>query len=146
MYSRNAGGTEYKTYSPFTLFADACVVDAEDARPFNLIVNNFIEDGNQIELEVIDAKLLLWSSNYDELLQIAKNPNVVPLLPLSRNLSSASKLLSSSLNEKKITQSDLDELTLMIKELRKPYLDVEVVVTESLEKLALFCKENYLLQ
>ena len=28
IYSRNAGGTQYKTYSPFTLFADACVVDA----------------------------------------------------------------------------------------------------------------------
>jgi len=146
IYSRNAGGTEYKSYSPFTLFADACVVDAEDARPFNLLVNKFIEDGNQIGLEAIDTQLLKWSSNYDALLQIAKNPNVVPLLPLSQNLSSTSKMLSSSLNEKQITQSDLDELTLMIKELRKPYVDVEVVITESLEKLALFCKENYLLQ
>ena len=31
MYKRNEGGIEYKTFSPFRLFADACVVDAEDA-------------------------------------------------------------------------------------------------------------------
>src|SRR5690606_2021516 len=35
MYTRNKGGTEYKTYSPFTLFADACTADAEDALVFN---------------------------------------------------------------------------------------------------------------
>lgn len=145
IYSRNAGGTEYKSFSPFTLFADACVVDAEDARPFNVLVNKFVEDEHKNTFEAIDTKLLTWAKNFDDLSKIAKNPNVIPLLPMSQNLSGASKLLSTALNEKEISQSGLDEIMGMVAELKKPYVDVEVVVTESLEKLTLYCKDNYLL-
>jgi len=43
IYSRNAGGTEYQMYSPFTLFADACTPDAEDALVFNGLVDEYVK-------------------------------------------------------------------------------------------------------
>ena len=44
VYSRNNEGTEYKTYSPFTLFADACTADAKDALGFDAAVTNYLKN------------------------------------------------------------------------------------------------------
>jgi hexosaminidase len=44
IYTRNSGGTEYQTYSPFTLFADACTPDASDAYDFNIAVNDTLKN------------------------------------------------------------------------------------------------------
>lgn len=52
IYSRNSEGTEYKTYSPFTLFADACTPDAKDALSFDAAVTNYFKNKsseNQID-------------------------------------------------------------------------------------------------
>ena len=38
-YTRNKGGKKYKTFAPFTLFADACSADASDALQFKYLVN-----------------------------------------------------------------------------------------------------------
>jgi hexosaminidase len=43
-YSRNKGGTEYQSYSPLTLFADACTPDAKDALLFNQYVKKYSEN------------------------------------------------------------------------------------------------------
>jgi len=44
IYTRNKGGVEYKTYSPFTLFADACTADASEAIIFNNLVNKYLSE------------------------------------------------------------------------------------------------------
>ena len=38
IFYENEAGTNTKTFSPFTLFADACVADAKDAVIFNKLV------------------------------------------------------------------------------------------------------------
>jgi len=44
IYSRNKGGIEYNSFSPFTLFADACTADAKDAITFNNEVALFLKN------------------------------------------------------------------------------------------------------
>ena len=144
MYSRNKGGTEYKSFSPFTLFADACVVDAQDAVLFNKEVDQFINDkGNSI---VIEGYLSNWAKNHDSFKRITENPITQALSPLSENLSNVSKLLVTALQDKKITKSDLSTYNSLMDRLKEPVADVELAITEALKSLITFCKENYLTQ
>ena len=143
VYSRNKGGTEYKSFSPFTLFADACIADAEDAKVFNKLLTNK-NNISESSLKSIKKYLKEWSENYEGLKPIIHNPNVKPLEPLSKNLSSASKLLLSILNNKKISQVELNSLKVYIKALKEPYVDIELAIVDSLQHLTSFCKESFL--
>ena len=144
VYSRNKGGIEYKSFSPFTLFADACVVDAIDAVPFNKAVSLLKAKNNKEDVSaVIYNSLKKWSTNYDILLPIIDAPNVKPLEPLSKNLSKISKLLLKIFDDEKLSQAEYNELNTTIDILNKPYLDVELAVIESLQELIKFCETNY---
>lgn len=144
VYARNAGGTEYKSFSPFTLFADACVADAELAVPFNKNVVA-LDNGNIEALDFIIKDLEKWSKIDDAFSLIDKNPNTKPLESLSANLSNTSKLLLSTLSNKKITQLDIDKLNALLIILDKPFLDTELAIIESLKNLLAYCKTNYLI-
>ncbi len=144
VYSRNKGGIEYKSFSPFTLFADACVVDAIDAVPFNKAVNLLRTQNSKEDVSaVIYNSLKKWSTNYDILLPIVNSPNVKPLEPLSKNLSKISKLLLKIFDDEKLSQAEYNELNTTIDILNKPYLDVELAVIDSLQELIKFCETHY---
>ncbi|WP_452597839.1 family 20 glycosylhydrolase, partial [Pontimicrobium sp. MEBiC01747] len=142
VYTRNKGGTEYKSFSPFTLFADACVADAEEATAFNKLIarENGITENNLAEIKNYLKK---WATNYEGLTPIIKNPNIKPLEPLSKNLSLTSTLILKSINNKKITQEDLQTLFVSIKALQEPYADVELAITDAFKTLIKYCKTNY---
>ena len=142
MYSRNAGGTEYKTYSPFTLFADACTADAEDAVAFNEAVSGFIKKSDDENTKKVLLYLNKWTNNHADFLKISKNPNVKPLESLSENLSKASKLLVSGLKGKHLEEMEFKQLKNSLKHLKEPIVDVELSILDSLEKLMLFYQEN----
>ncbi len=143
MYSRNKGGTEYKTYSPFTLFADACIVDAPDAMRFNKIASKLEE-----EISILEIKKYFktWSNNYKDLHPILHNPNVKPLKALSQNLSSVSRILLEAISSKKVTQSNLNVLKASLLILKEPIIDVELTIVDSLEQITEFCETNYLIK
>ena len=136
IYSRNEAGTEYKTFSPFTLFADACVTDAKDAVIFNKLVA-------QENFDEVKIYLKHWSKNHDELQAIINNPNVKPLRELSRNLSITSSILLNILTKKEISASQINKLNASIALLKKPYLDVELAVIGSLQNLITLSQEKY---
>ena len=136
IYSRNKAGTEYKTFSPFTLFADACIADAKDAVIFNKLVA-------QENLDEIKVYLKHWSKNYDELQPVLNNPNVHSLGELSKNLSITSNILLTILTEKEINTSQISNLKASIALLEKPYLDVELAVVASFEKLIILSQKKY---
>ncbi|WP_452602271.1 beta-N-acetylhexosaminidase [Pontimicrobium sp. MEBiC06410] len=142
VYTRNKGGTEYKSFSPFTLFADACVADAEEATAFNKLIarENGITENNLAEIKNYLKK---WATNYEGLTPIIKNPNIKPLEPLSKNLSLTSTLILKSINNKKITQEDLQTLSVSIKALQEPYADVELAIIDAFKTLIKYCKTNY---
>ena len=146
MYSRNENGTEYKTYSPFNLFADACVADAEDAVSFKNIVADFIKESNKENMELLLSYLSKWSNNHDGFLKILKNPKVKPLENLSLNLSNTSNLLVSILNNKKMSNEEFEMLTENIESLKNPVADVELAIQESLNNLISYSKSIYLEQ
>jgi hexosaminidase len=148
IYSRNAGGTEYKTFSPFTLFADACTADAEAAAAFKIEVALFInaanDSGKQIDSKAIQSYLRKWSENHTKFVTIPSNPKLKPLKVLSENLSEVSKILLTSLVNKKITQSECDALKNCIMILSNPHADVELAILNPLNKLIKHIKFQYL--
>ena len=144
MYSRNKGGTEYKTFSPFTLFADACVVDAEVAVEFKREVILFIEGVNNANSKVIRSYLERWSANHNNFIKIPSNPKLKPLETLSRNLSELSKLLHKVLVNQKITQSEYVVLKNYVVVLSAPYEDVELAIIGPVNSLILYIKDHYL--
>lgn len=144
VYSRNKGGTEYKSFSPFTLFADACVVDAKDAVDFKSLTSSFISNPTEEHCDAVTEQLEIWSKNYSEFSKISMNPKISPLKSLSKNLSDVSKLLVSALTEKKISETTINSIDQSIKVISEPFVDVEVVIVEDLKALLAFCKEKYL--
>ncbi len=144
IYQRNQDGTEYKTYSPFTLFADACTADAEDADSFNNSVSNYLKNQNNQDYGVIMEMLEKWSKNHDLFQKIDMNPKLKPLEPLSNNLSKTSELLLAAFKNKSITPNNLKILKTTSDALKLPYQDVELAIVESLEKLFNYLEQNYL--
>ena len=145
IYSRNKGGTEYKTFSPFTLFADACAADAEDAVSFNNNVLLFLKNKNDNDLNQIKKHLKNWTNNYSNFKEIKPNPITKSLEPLSKNISRISKLLHTSLVNKKITQKELTILRNITKQLKEPCQDVELAILDSLNELIRFCEMSFLM-
>ncbi|WP_372746403.1 beta-N-acetylhexosaminidase [Lutibacter sp.] len=135
-YSRNAGGTEYKTYSPFTLFADACTADASDAIIFKELVNDFSLTKNEnIKAEIVSL-LKKWASNYSQFSQLKKgSPILNNIEPLSKNLSEISTTLLSILNSKKPTKSEYENFNQQLLQIEKPIEDVELIIAKDLKKL-----------
>lgn len=144
IYSRNKDGIEYKTFSPFNLFADACVVDAKDALAFNAAVSKYLEDSSKDHLKNILSYLKTWRHNYSKFSKLEINPKLSPLEPLSENLSMVSAVLLEAFQNQNISKSEVTELNTALSVLEQDFVDVELVITNSLEKLSKYCESNYL--
>ncbi|PKB17614.1 beta-N-acetylhexosaminidase [Flavobacterium sp. 5] len=134
-YTRNKGGTEYKMYSPLTLFADVCTPDASDAILFGEAVVNF-SNNKTIENQVIVVSYLnKWIKMDFDLNTLSDNaPLIQPLLPLSKSLKDISEQLLLKIDKKQnIDISVLNEL--LEKCNSKEHADVELAVYNSLKKL-----------
>lgn len=138
------GGSTYKTFSPFTLFADACVPDAQDADIFNKAVSGYIKDSNATDFSVILSFLNRWSNNYMAFSKINNNPKLQALEGLSKNLSELSVLLLSSLENKKMVPNTLTQLEAHQKALNEPYAHTKVAIADALGQLIEKCKTDYL--
>jgi len=134
-YSRNAEGTEYQTYSPFTLFADACVPDASDALEFDKAVINYLGNKTNENEKVVINYLNNWTKmNTDLNILSANAPLVQPLLPLSKSLNELIEKLLLKIDKKQNIEAPvLNEL--LEKCNSKEHADVELAVYNSLKKL-----------
>ncbi len=141
IYSRNAGGTEYQTYSPFTLFADACTVDAKDVRPFRKAVNSYMATKDTLALNHIMHKLEAWSTLYADLLKIAPQaPLTAPVLPYAKRVSEISNFMLKGIESGKLTRSQLDAIIDLLESKEDPSLnlDVELAVSKEIQDLATY--------
>lgn len=134
-YTRNAGGTEYQSYSPFTLFADACIADADDAYYFKKAVNAFLENKTVLNTAELAHYLQKWIENHSGFKQLEENPILKQLKPLSENLAIAASILKKLIETNTISKTDKKELTKALIELEKDYLDTEVAIQPELERL-----------
>jgi hexosaminidase len=134
-YSRNKGGTEYQTYSPLTLFADACTPDASDALDFDLAVTNYLKNKSVENQVTVTNYLTKWIKMNVDLIQLSNNaPLIQPLLPLSKKLNDLSELLLLKIDKKQnLDPSTLNDL--LEKCNTKEHADVELAVYNSLKKL-----------
>jgi len=144
VYKRNKDGIEYKSYSPFNLFADACVVDAENASAFNHIVNTFIKDSSETNAIQVLSYLKTWAKNLDDFIKLNSNPKIKPLQNLSKNLSEVSLILSESIQNNSISAENLSAVKNHTEILNKPFVDVEVVIVDALKELTDYCETTYL--
>lgn len=135
LYTRNSEGTEYKTYSPFTLFADACTPDATDALDFDEAVNNYLKNKSTENQILATNYLKKWISVNTSLIQLSNNaPLIQPLLPLSKSLSELSQQLLLILENKQVVDSG--KLKNVLEQCNsKEHADVELAVYNSLKKL-----------
>lgn len=142
IYTRNKGGTEYKTYSPFTLFADACTADASDAIVFNNLVSDYIETENSAAKNKILLFLNKWAKNQEQFSKIkVKNPILKSIEPLSKNITRISKDLIKIIETKETSKASQQSIKSQLIELEKPLVDVELAILKSLEKLSSFIFE-----
>jgi len=145
IYTRNRGGTQYQVYSPFTLFADACVADASRARVFHKAVEAYIADSNPNHAALIKGSLEKWRSVYARLELIQERaPLVDRVLPYSKRVRDISALVIRGLDKGSLTTREFDELKGLLIEEEDPglNLDVELAIREDLLALGTQLKKN----
>jgi len=135
IYTRNKGGTEYNTFAPFTLFADACNVDAPDAYKFNKIVEKYILNDTKINKQKVLFFLNKWIENHKEFTIINTNPKTAQLAKLSKNLATISVLLKTGITTEKITKNNYHRALKNIEKLKNPIADTELMIVKSFSKL-----------
>jgi hexosaminidase len=77
-YTRNPGGTMYQSYSPMTLWADACVADDKDSYEFRFIVDELLAENSVESHEQIAAFVANWQANHGAL------EEMLPSAPLTQ--------------------------------------------------------------
>lgn len=144
VYSRNKGGTEYSSFSPLTLFADACVVDAEDAVGFKKAVVFLSKDRTKSNLGALLAYLEIWSENDRNFNKISNTPKLALLKPLSKNLSELASFLITAFKKKSISSKEYAKALINIEIISKPFMDTEVAIAVPLNNLIMYCQEHFL--
>jgi len=145
IYSRNAGGTEYKSFSPFTLFADVCTVDAKDVRPFRSLVQHYTSTGDEAAKKEIIIYLSRWSEINNKLTLIESDaPLVARIIPYAKRVGEIADLMINAMNSEEISQENLIKLEALIGETEDPKvnLDVELAVANEIIELAKFIEKN----
>lgn len=143
IYTRNKGGVEYKTYSPFTLFADACTVDAKDGFSFKRAVDNYRNSSNENTVHELKYFIEKWILGYDEFNKLKKNPVLTDIGLYYRNLSSLSKIYKKALDDKKVFSDDVQEMKRLLIELEDSKIDVELASYEKFKELAAVLIKKY---
>lgn len=141
IYSRNAGGTEYKSFSPFTLFADACTADARDVRGFRASVAAYMSGRDAESEKQVMQYLQRWSGIYEKLDAMHPDaPLLTPVMPYAERVRDISDLMLGALKSGELTREDMKKLEylLQLKEDPKNNLDVELAVGSDLMDLASF--------
>ena len=97
-YTRNPGGTMYKSHSPFTLWADACVADDKDSYDFRFAIDGLMEHGSEECYEELVRTLEEWRANHQALEELALvAPLAAPALELSIKLNQAASVAEEAL-------------------------------------------------
>ncbi|MHB1687864.1 MAG: beta-N-acetylhexosaminidase [Ignavibacteriaceae bacterium] len=141
-YNRSSQRNDYTSYSPLTRVVDAAVPDAEVARNFRDIVDNYLvgnlNDENSIKS--IEQNLIIWRDNYAQLEKtIEKSPILKEIESLSKDLSGISLIglqaLEDIKNNKKANADWVQNSLEVIKNAKAPRGQIELMVISPIEKL-----------
>lgn len=119
VYTRNNGGLMYKSYSPYTLMADAASSDAKSARVFRNLVARYNVNPTKEDLEGIKKMLTVWKDNHAEFLKVMKgSPVLKQLEDISANVSALSIVGLEALEKSSSSESWYNEKTALIKAIK----------------------------
>ena len=141
IYTRNKGGTEYKSFSPFTLFADACTSDAEDGISFKKVVDRYIKDQNSKSKEELILYFNKWKEGFKEFKKLDMSPVLTQIEPSYSYLAEFSKIISLVL-EDGYSKSKEASLNKIVKKLQEPFVDVELIIVSDLDRLLEFFRKK----
>jgi hexosaminidase len=145
IYSRNAGGTQYKTYSPFTLFADACTADAKAVRSFRKLVNAYIDQSDQTVKEDLLSYFKAWGTIADQLKTIEPDaPLVSRVIPYAERVGEIAAIGSTAIENGRISEGELQGLKALLEQKEDPEvnLDVELAIAKDILRLAEYLAKN----
>lgn len=134
IYTRNKGGTEYKSFSPFTLFADACFADAIDAYNFKKTMNSFINIPSESKKKKLKSYFNKWVEGYSDFIKLPPNPNTSLIKNHYEKLNELSLICIEVLNGRKITNKVKSEVNKCVKVLKLPLVDTELVILPVIKK------------
>ncbi len=135
IYTRNKGGTEYQTFSPFTLFADACSSDASDAYVFNQLADSYANTPNEETKERLLQYFNSWINGYQNFSDISKNPLISDIAAHYKTLHQLSVLYVQMLSNGSISSKKIAQVQDYLDVLKKPLVDTELVIIPGLEHL-----------
>ncbi len=139
IYSRNAGGTQYKSYAPFTLFADACTADAKAVRSFGKLVAAYVDRSDQSAKKELATYFKTWGSIADQLRAIEPHaPLVSRIIPYADRVGEIASLAAKALENQSISEEELQHLKNLVAKKEDPAvnLDVELAVAKDIIRLA----------
>ncbi len=141
-YTRNPEGTMYSMYSPYTLWADAATADAPAARAFNLLVEEYLEEGKEESRQALLQWLQKWEVNHSLLKpMVEKAPVLKSIVALSKNLSLVAGIglkaldTSRSVSETKEKKAYYKKAIQQLAEARTQGARTELQVVDGVEKL-----------
>lgn len=110
----------YKSYSPFTLMADAATSDARDARIFSQLVEEYIENSDNDVKEELVAYLTKWKNNHEPFMQLAQgSPVLKQMEKMSEKLKNVSVIGLEALEKNTLNQDAYLEKSNYIDSLKK---------------------------
>lgn len=143
-YNRNPGGHVYHSYSPFMLFADACIADPPDAYHFNKLVKGFLDGDlmkvNKETFNTINSYLSMWEANDKKFLKMAKKaPILNNIAQLSANLSALAIIGKEAIiyaqKEQTPDKNWIENSKAVVSESRKQGGRTELQIVDSIESL-----------
>jgi hexosaminidase len=126
---------EYTMQSPLTRVPDIAQPDASEARKFNLLVEQYIKEGDT--KDAIREQLFIWVENHKKMKILAKEyPELKEVLPLSDDLSRIAILGIQSLSANKLHDADWHKSAKsMLQEAAKPKAECEIKVIDGIAML-----------
>ncbi len=143
-YARNPGGGHYLSYSPYMLFADACIADPSAVYPFNKLVKGYV-NGSEKNSEAISEYLNLWKQNHIDFEQLlATAPMLNNLSELSANLSALAnkgiEAVSYASTNKKPSKDWIEDSKIIVSNARKQGARTELQIVDAIELLIENCQ------
>ena len=141
-YSRSRQRSDYTQYSPLTRVVDAAIPDAEVARHFRKLVNDYLAGNvnDKSKIKIIKTELTLLKENHKKLMvTINESPILKEIESLSKDLSNISEIGLEAIEHLKNSNhpsaewitSSLEEL----KQAKKPRGQVEIMIVAPIKKL-----------
>ncbi len=142
-YNRSRHRSDYTSFSPLTRVVDAAVPDAETARNFRNIVDDFLANTSSSSLsEIIKQQLTIWKNNDANLEEIInESPILKEIQSMSIDLSTISSIGLKALDyinsNKNADEQWINESMQEINKVKESRGQVQLMVVAPIEKLVM---------